>query len=522
MNDVDFDNYVEMIELMGKNSGAYQDVDLAFIESGGKKYRALDILSTFQDKTGVKRLYHNLDFLWPTIIYLGNYIQKRGFTFDYINLFQLEKHTLKEKLLKEDILTIAITTTLYISAEPILEIIAFIKKYNSKVKIIVGGPFIFNISESMENKAFKSLLNYMGADLYVINSEGEAALVNSLNALKNGSDLNKVPNIAYKNGKEIIITEKYKEKNSIEENCIEYGIFPKSDIGEFLSLRTAKSCPFHCAYCSFPKRANKYEYLSVEMIEKELDKIRELGTVSLVTFIDDTFNVPKGRFKEILRMMIRNKYRFKWNSYYRCDHGDDEIIELMKEAGCLGVFLGVESGSDFILEKMNKTSRNKDFRRFIPLLKNAGIITHANLIVGFPGETTDTFKETVELIEDTEPDFFRAQMWYADPITPIWEKKDEYNIQNKGFNWSHYTMDNQTAYRLINEIFLSIKNSIWLPQYGFELWSVFYLLQKGMTLEQIKRFLKGYNQIMKILLINPPPRKKKLFAKILTVYKNPT
>ena len=94
-------------------------------------------------------------------------------------------------------------------------------------------------------------------------------------------------------------------------------------------------------------------------MEQELNAIREIGTVTTLTFIDDMFNVPKARFKEMLRMMIDNQYGFKWNCFYRSDHGDEEAIELMGKAGCEGVFLGVESGSDAMLEKMNKTARRE-------------------------------------------------------------------------------------------------------------------------------------------------------------------
>ena len=73
-------------------------------------------------------------------------------------------------------------------------------------------------------------------------------------------------------------------------------------------------CPFNCAFCGFPGRAGKYAYLDVDLVERELDRIADLGTVSTLTIIDDTFNVPKPRFKEILRMMIRKDYGLRWNS----------------------------------------------------------------------------------------------------------------------------------------------------------------------------------------------------------------
>jgi len=74
--------------------------------------------------------------------------------------------------------------------------------------------------------------------------------------------------------------------------------------------------------------------------------IRDAGTISHVFFIDATLNVPRPHFKEMMRMMIRNKYPFKWHCFFRCDRTDEETIDLMAEAGCIGVFLGLESASE--------------------------------------------------------------------------------------------------------------------------------------------------------------------------------
>ena len=81
-----------------------------------------------------------------------------------------------------------------------------------------------------------------------------------------------------------------------------------------------------------------------------------LGNIQNVVFIDDTFNVPLPRFKDICRLMIRKNYRFNWFSYFRCSNSDEEAIDLMARSGCKGVFLGIESGSPHILQAMNKAA----------------------------------------------------------------------------------------------------------------------------------------------------------------------
>lgn len=504
-NDTNFEEYVEMVESMGATSGAYRDLRLYYMDYQNKPYRSMDFINHFHFENS-KRSYqpfHNSDFLWPVETYLGTYLSRRGFSFDFINLFQLERENLKQKLQQNTIRTIAITTTLYVSLQPILEIISFVKEYNNTAKIIVGGPYMANQFKMASPKDLQNLLSYIDADFYVNSSEGEFTLVNILKVLKEGGSFDDIDNIAYKQSDKYRITKTSVESNALEENMVDYSLFPQEAFGEMVTLRTAKSCPFSCAFCGFPQRAGRYMYTSTKLVEKELDAIKNIGGVTTLSFIDDTFNVPKGRFKEILRMMIRNKYGFKWNSFYRSDHGDEETIELMREAGCEGVFLGAESGSDSQLERMNKTARRKHYLAAIPLLKAAGIITHTNLIIGFPGETDETVQETMDFVEEAKPDFFRAQLWYCDPTTPIWNDREKYGVKGSAFNWSHQTMDAATACDLIDNMFLSVKNSIWLPQNGFELWSVFYLQRKGMERENIKAFLRSFNAAVKDKLLYP-------------------
>lgn len=503
-NDFNFDEYVRMVGAMGTDSGAYRDLNLAFVHYRDKPYRSMDLLNHFyyEDSEKPGKPFHNADFVWPVVLYLGTFLHRKGLSFDYVNLFHLEREKLKEKLLHDDILTVAITTTLYVTSQPIIEIISFIRQYNEKVKIVVGGPYVNNQVKMTDPVSAQELFKYIGADFYVISQEGEQALANLIYALKHKTSLDQVENISYLQNGRYVRTATSTESNPLEENLVDYKLFQPEEIGEFISLRTAKSCPFSCSFCGFPQRAGKYTYTGVGLVEEELNRLHELGITTL-TYLDDTFNVPKQRFRDILKMMIANNYGFKWNSFYRSDHGDAETIELMARAGCEGVFLGVESGSDIMLKKMNKTSRRKNYQTAIPLLQAAGISVHANLIIGFPGETYETAQESIDLIEETRPDFFRAQLWYADPVTPIWDHREEYGVKGEAFTWSHNTMDSQTACDLIDKAFLTVANSDWMPQYGFEQWSTFYLQRRGMTKDQVKTFVRCFNAAVKEKLLNP-------------------
>lgn len=495
-NDYSFQKELNSLRIFeGTNSMGYQNLYLNCVEYNKKYYRFLDLLNEISPENTKK--YHNGDSLWLSIMCLGSYLYRNNKSFDYINSFQIEKNELERKLRENEYRCIAITTTLYVSPNPIIEIISFIRKINHKIPIVLGGPFIDNYYKVKGSKSFKAFFKSLQLDYCVVSNEGEKTLLRLLEKLNwIDSDMSEVPNLVYfdRSTNEIIVNKQEAENISLTDSCINYNLF-KDSINGFLNLRTAKSCPFACAFCNFPVRLGKYTYLDIYAIEKELDKINSLGNVHTISIIDDTFNVPKKRFKEILNLIIKNKYSFKWNCFYRSDNGDNETVDLMKKANCEGVFLGIESGSDTILKNMEKTARKRHYEQAIRHLNEVEILTHANFIIGFPGETKDTLQETREFIEYNQPNFYTAELWFCDVSTPIWKDREKYGLKGNNFDWEHRTMNSSEAIMHRHELFMDIKNSIWMPQNGFEFWSFFYLLRKGLNFQELKDILKAFNGI---------------------------
>ena len=506
-NEMDFENYERTIRQMGIYSGAYRDLNLNFIRYNNKPHTPSQTFNLFcrESKTAaipVKPI-NMLDTFSATIPYLGTYLHKNGLTFDYITSFQDEKESLEEKLRRDNIVSIAVATTLYVSIFPIIEIIDFIKKYNREAKIIVGGPFVSTKFRTQEIEELKTLFeSSIGADIYVNSSQGETALINIIRALKKNLPLSDIRNIYYKKGGSWELTPVERENNTLADNMVNWDLFTGRPEPQVM-VRTSISCPFSCSFCGYPEHAGKYQTVDVDAVEKELNLLAKKKTVKTVYFIDDTFNIPADRFKEILRMLIRNNYHFKWHSYFRCQFADRETVELMKESGCEGVFLGLESGNNQILKNMNKAASVEKYREGITLLKEYGIVTHANFIIGFPGETEETVSDTVRLIEESGIDFYRVQLWYGEVITPIWKEKEKYDIKGECFEWSHRSMDSGTAADLVDHIFLSVKNSIWMPQYNFNFDCIWHLIHQGLSLEQVKNFLKAFNNGIREKLTDP-------------------
>jgi radical SAM PhpK family P-methyltransferase len=502
-----FQEYEKQIQQMGLNSGAYRDLNLNFLRFDGTPYSISEIFNIMWAKTKVSQAeskpFSVSESFNNAIAYLGSYLDKNGLTFDYIHSFQDEKAELAGKLQKNNILTIAIITTLYVSVFPILEIIKFIKKYNQTARIIVGGPFISTQFRNQTAESLQYLLGTtIGADIYVNSPQGEATLVKTIQALKSNLPLNRVNNLFYKDGDHYFQTPPKKENNKLEHNMVNWELF-SDRMKEYINIRTSISCPFSCGFCGFPEHAGEYQVSSVEAIERELNSLAKIKTIKSLHFIDDTFNVPPQRFDSILRMMIKNNFDFHWHSYFRCQYTNDETSKLMKESHCDGVFLGIESGSNQILRNMNKSADTLKYLKGIEILKKHGIITFGNFILGFPGETPETIQETLQFIEQSQLDFYRVQLWYGEPITPIYRQKEKYKIKGENFEWSHATMNSKDASCFLEDIFMTQRHPIWIPQYHFDFDNLWHLYYRGMTIKKIKKFLEIFNKGVREKLKNP-------------------
>jgi radical SAM PhpK family P-methyltransferase len=502
-NELPFDRYVELLKHYGTDSEAYRDLKFSFVDLNGKAVNYVDLLNyvvTAAAPTGVPLArtdrFRSGEIPNLAAVYLSNFLRKRGLKTRYINLFQAEKERFAQ-MLRCRVGCVAITTTFYILNFPASDIVQFVRQEDPSVKIVVGGPLIANHFRNLSDNDLELALQDIGADFYVVDSQGELTLANLTQAIKRGMPPDEVPNLAFFSGRQLIRTPVVPEASSMDVVDINWEEFGREeDLGPTIQVRTARSCAFKCSFCNYPTRAGRLSLAGLETIERELNSIYQIGNVSHVVFIDDTFNVPLERFKEICRLMIRKKYGFHWFSYFRCSNSDEEAVDLMAESGCKGVFLGIESGSPEILRKMNKAATIERYADGIHLLRERSIATFGSFIVGFPGETDTTVEETVRFIRENQPDFYRAQIWYCERGTPIDRQREEYGIKGQGFVWEHQTMSSLEAIDHIDRMFLSIKESLWLPQWSFDFWFIPYALGKGLSFDNFKQFVADAGRLL--------------------------
>jgi radical SAM superfamily enzyme YgiQ (UPF0313 family) len=363
--------------------------------------------------------------------------------------------------------------------------------------VVLGGLLLVSYQRNMPPAAFASLLLRYGADAYVVSPRAEASLAELLSreSLKDIADGSPIPNTYVVTDGRVRAPGSQRETEvSMADTYIRWNHLPQTDhLYHTVHTRTARSCAFNCAFCEYPVNQGPLTLAPLEAIRRELDELTALGTVRSLVFTDDTFNVPRKRFKDIVRLL--SNYDFEWYSFYRPQFADEETAMMMKDSGCRAVFAGLESADDTVLANMNKRASNAEYRRGISNLSDVGVSVHANFIVGFPGETEKSARKIISFLDDTGVDFCTICTWAYIPSTPIAARAAEFGIEGVGMNWRHDTMDSTTAQYLARSVATEQRTAVHNAVRG-EAWTEFLLYANGFEVGEARVAIETYNAFL--------------------------
>ena len=399
-------------------------------------------------------------------IYLKDYLRRKDITSDVINVFDFEKEKLKNLIQENPDVVVAISTSLVLNFQTIKRAVDYIKSINQDVVIILGGQLIFNMFSPLspeEQVKCKDILKkhnlHTKIDFIISNEEGEMTLLDIVHNLKNDMPTDKIPNVACKENK-FSFNPYEGENNNFENYVIKWNEIDEELVGSFIHLMTSKGCPFKCKFCTFWKLGGRrLKYKNLKAIEGELDSLSDLSDLCSVRFVDDTFTLPVKRFQEICKLIIKGGHSWNWSCYARATSINEESAMLMKQAGCDSVFIGLESGSDKMLKLMGKEITVDDSKRAIEILRKNDIFTYGYLICGYPGETEETIKETIDFLNTSGLDAFELYRFFCHPLMTVYEERSINGLKGGMFDWSHNTMDSDVALEGIMRIIDETINS---------------------------------------------------------------
>lgn len=204
----------------------------------------------------------------------------------------------------------------------------------------------------------------------------------------------------------------------------------------FALVQTTRGCPFMCTFCAFGK--SRCRERSVESVISELKYLKDKFKIRSFLFFDDTISIKKGRIEELAQRMIEEKLdTLKWVCCTRANLVTYDMLKLLKKAGMTEIAIGIETGSETILSNTKKGVTLDDIRQAAKWCHELKIMFYGLAIIGLPGETKETIKETVDFIKEIDP--FYTQFCFSTPF-PNTEMYAYYEKNNFLLtkDWSRY------------------------------------------------------------------------------------
>src|SRR3989338_379990 len=178
----------------------------------------------------------------------------------------------------------------------------------------------------------------------------------------------------------------------------------------FATTIMSYACPYRCTFCVM--NTLPYVERDLDNLFAELDYLKSLG-VKEILFLDQTIGLNRNRHVEFLKRMIDKNYCFGWFGFTSVDVIDEEIMKMMKKAGCHTLWFGVETSSDETLRAYGKGYTKKQVLGAFAVAKKVGIKTLATFLIGLPEETKETIEDTIKFSKELNPDY--ASFSFAGP-----------------------------------------------------------------------------------------------------------
>ena len=193
---------------------------------------------------------------------------------------------------------------------------------------------------------------------------------------------------------------------------------------DILYLATSRGCVYWCEFCTTVRmHGRKYRIRSPKNVVDELEFLHKTYNVVNFTFCDDAFTVDQARTEELCNDILSRGLKIKWNCGTRVDMLTKELLVKMKEAGCVSVWFGVESGSQQVLDAMKKGITPELTMKVLGWVREVGLKPVPNVILGFPGETKESAWKTIKFVEKVSPDdvgFYNVATPF--PGTPMYDQ----------------------------------------------------------------------------------------------------
>ena len=350
-------------------------------------------------------------------------------------------------------------------------LIHFLKTINPHAPVISGGGLATSSSDLLFKRS--------PVDITAI-GEGENTLMELCRAIENGQNFGHISGIVFREGERIVHTAPRENiadldsipfpawdllpmevylKSSIWGNTAGNSSGFRSDVPVTRSMNivASRGCPFSCNYCYHLFGRSDFRFRTPQNVVDEIETLVDRYGVDFVGFVDDNMMASEKRVLEFCDLMEKMQFPLTWGCHGRATSARRDVLNRMGEVGCVWIGYGIESGSQEILDAMNKRCTVEQGKRAILDTRAAGIFPNTTFVFGYPGERLETIQATVDLKRELD---IECGSFFATPYpgTPLYEKvgpgieEEEMFIRSLGdatsFSINLTEFDNETLFRL--------------------------------------------------------------------------
>jgi radical SAM superfamily enzyme YgiQ (UPF0313 family) len=378
------------------------------------------------------------------LLYVSAYLKSKNIANAVFDTTFSSQQAQLEFILKKQPKVICIYTNLMTKVE-VIKLIKILKteQYNFP-KIILGGPDVtYNIENYLKS----------GADFLVV-GEGEETTFELYNAIMKNGNFNEVSGIAFQENNNIIQTNprtKFKELDELPLpnreaiDMYQYLKTWKTNHGQSsMTISTQRGCPYTCKWCSTAVYGQSYRRRPANQVAAEMKMLKEEYHPDAIWFVDDVFTVSHKWLTAFHEEVVKQDAVIPFECITRAERLNDEILRLLKEAGCFRIWIGAESGSQEIIDAMDRRVDVNQVKKIIQDTNEMGIETGTFIMLGYPGETQKNIDETIQYLKEAKPTHYTITVAYPikgtslyneieDKITeqPNWETSTDREIDFK-------------------------------------------------------------------------------------------
>lgn len=346
---------------------------------------------------------------------------------DFLNTGKEQDAAIEEVLgLKVDLVGISSNTDTIFQAQ---ELASGVKQVRKDVVTLIGGPHISAVPVETMKCCRDFDIGFIG--------EAEQSFSILVNSDFSIDSLRRIKGICFRSGENIIVNERqpfifnldnlpFPAWDLIEDIRIYRPAVTNFKREPVFSLMTSRGCFGRCIFCDRGVFGNRVRMHSADYVIRMVRQLRQKYGIKEIIFYDDNMVFNKRRLKEICSLILKESNHLNWSCSARVDIVDKETLRMMKNAGCWQISYGIESGSQEILNTLRKGITVDKIRKTAGLMREIGLSMRGYFIIGNPGESLKTLKETLNLIRELPLDDILVEYMTPYPGTELYNNVRQY------------------------------------------------------------------------------------------------